>query len=64
MLMYLIGLIVLAPESIPVGTNTLGNTRMANGTDKAPIPLPKVRKNNLPNGQGIQTFADGRVKSA
>ena len=35
---------------LPVGTNTLVNSRMAKGTDKAPLPLP-VGPNTLVNGR-------------
>ena len=48
-----------APISLPkVGTNTLGNSRMARDTDKASIPFP-VEKNWLVNGR--MTSSMGKV---
>jgi len=51
-----------------MGTNTSVKTRITSGTDKAPSSFASGKKhvgewkNGLPNGLGVQTYADGRVK--
>jgi len=50
---------------MPMGTNTSVNGRMANTTDKAPLPMPMGTKyvgewkNGKKHGQGTETWSSG-----